>query len=127
MVRHVRCTLETSSLAGLSIPYPYIVQTSPRFLENPLAPVIPGAYKKAVSSKSSGKRMDDSTGLRSKTKLNTPLSRCESRPNGPAESVPLYTRPSKRKKRGPDIAGALFLSEVDTGFEEFQVKGLGAL
>jgi hypothetical protein len=39
------------------------------FLQLPLAPTIPAAYKKIVSSASSGGK-DDSTGLRSETLLN---------------------------------------------------------
>ena len=45
-----------------------------------LAPRNPRAYKKTVSSWSSG-GLHESTGLRSARQLSTPLLRCESRPN----------------------------------------------
>jgi hypothetical protein len=54
--------------------------------------------------------MDDSTGLRSATKLNTPLSRCELRLSGPGSSGYRSSRNTATiYKRGPDLAGALFL------------------
>ena len=62
-----------------------------------LAPRNPRAYKKTVSSWSSG-GLHESTGLRSARQLSTPLLRCESRTNR-LKANPLVKRRSKRKKR----------------------------
>jgi hypothetical protein len=61
--------------------------------------------------------LDDSTGLRSATKLNTPRTRCESRLSGPVGSAPLLTRRSKTKKGAPTMPGPFFLL-----FERFDPK-----
>ncbi len=72
-----------------------------------LAPRIPRAYKEIVSSWSSG-GLHESTGLRSTSKLNTPLLRCESRTNR-LKANPLAKRRSKRKKEGPHRGPSLYL------------------
>jgi len=87
-----------------------------------LAPRIPRAYKEIVSSWSSG-GLHESTGLRSTSKLSTPLLRCESRANW--LKVNLLAKRRRKEKRGPS-SRALFVFtnsriNLDPGLVQFTV------
>jgi hypothetical protein len=84
------------------------------FFSFSLAPRIPRAYKETVSSLSSG-GSHESTGLRSASKLSTPLLRCESRTNR-LKPNSLVKRRSKRKKRAL-IEGSLCFCRLHSNLD----------